>query len=753
MRETIGRFRVEEKLGEGGMGVVYRAADDVLRRSVALKMLRPGNDPTGRERLLREARAAARLTHPNICQIYEVGLDGDDLFVAMEFLQGEPLNLRVERGPVPLPEASEIVLGILAALETIHEAGLIHRDVKPTNVFLTPHGVKLLDFGLVRSSADAVDVTEPELTRPGTAVGTPRYMAPEQWAGEGVGPAADLFAAGAIYYELLAGQPAFRGASMVEVAEAILSKEPPALSGGPDVLAADRIIQRALAKPAGDRFPDAASMAGEIRRVRVGSDTMDAVPVRRSRRVAALPFRMLRPDPETDFLAFSLPDAVTASLSGIDGLVVRSTLAAAGHGGGAPDLKMIAREVDVDVILLGTLLRGGDRLRVSVQLVEAPAGTILWSQSSEVQLDDLFHLHDTLVHRIVESLAIPLTGGEEKRLSRDVPAGARAYEFYLRANQQSTAGFAGPVLAARDLYRATVEEDPGFAPAWARLGRVYRVIAKFGHGDRNENIRLSREAFESALALDPDLSLAHNFYTYFQVEEEGDAVGAMTRLLRRGRKRTSDPNLFAGLVVACRFCGLLEASLAAYHRARRLDPAIRTSVQYTYFMMGDYERVIETDNEDPPYLSCLAPELLGRPEETLARFREMERRGYEGTHHHEYRCTLAALEGDRETCVKAVAEFEKSGFRDPEGILMIARNLVRVGENQSALRWIRRSADGGFCCPTGLESDPWLAGLRDVPEFRSILRETGAARAAAARAYAEAGGEALLGVPPEEASP
>lgn len=746
MRRAIGRFRVEETIGEGGMGVVYRAVDPDLERAVAIKMLRNAGDAAARERLLREARAAAQLGHPGICQIYEVGQDGDDLFVAMELLSGESLGARVARGVLSLREASEIAIGILSALGTIHGAGLVHRDVKPSNVFLTPHGVKLLDFGLVRPSAGRVKTDDLALTAPGSVVGTPRYMAPEQWAGGEVGPAADLFAVGAVYYEMLTGQPAFRGNTALEVAEAILGKEPPALGGGPGGLAADRILQRALGKRPADRFPDAASMVRELSAILTSSDPTDVLPVRRARRVVAVPFRMLRADPEFDFLSFSLPDAIAASLAGIDGLTVRSTPASSGSAG--VEIGRIAREHDVDAVLTGTLLRAGNRLRAAAQLVDAPSGTILCSVSTHLPLGDLLHLHDSLVRQVVEALAVPLTGGAERRPGGDVPASARAYEYYLRANRETnTSGFSRPILLARDLYRATVEEDPAFAPAWARLARAHRLIAKYGHGDRDENLRLSREAFERALSLDPDLPLAHDYFTYFQLEEEGESVEALTRLLQRARHRTSDPHLFAGLVVACRFCGLLEASVAAHRRARRLDPAIRTSVQYTWFMLGEYDRVLDTDYEDPPYLRHLAPGLLGRPEETLARFLEMEARGYEGTHRHEYLCTRAALEGNREVCVLAAGEFERSGFRDPEGIFLLARNLAWVGEHSMALQWLERAVRGGYSCSIALMRDPWLASVRAGAECALILRESEALHEAAARSYAECGGEAILGVP------
>src|SRR3989475_10905954 len=228
--------------------------------------------------------------------------------------------------------------------------------------------------------------------------------------------------------------------------------------------------------------------------------TVDSVsapaPAPHMTRLIVMPFRILRSDPETDFLAFSLPDAITSSLSGLDSLIVRSSVAAARFASDTPDLKVIASEAGVDVVLTGTLLRAGDQLRVSTQLAEAPGGTLLWSKTSNASLRDIFQLEDELVQRIVESLSLPLTAREDRRLKHDVPASATAYEFYLRANQLALDWES--VVLARDLYQRCVEEDPQYAPAWARLGRCFRMLAKWG-GHPKEDLAQAQHTFERAL--------------------------------------------------------------------------------------------------------------------------------------------------------------------------------------------------------------------------------------------------------------
>jgi serine/threonine protein kinase len=326
--DRIGRYRIERKIGEGGMGVVYAARDERLDRAVALKTIRGDWDETARKRLWREARAAAGISHPNICQLYEVEETDDGLVLAMELLAGDPLSARLARGPLSPTDTSTIALQVLAALDALHSRGLIHRDLKPSNLFLTPHGVKLLDFGLARPMASSLGADAATLvTEAGAIVGTPNYMAPEQARGEALDGRADLFAMAAILFEMLSGKVAFGGATIIDVLHAVLHEQPPALSGGGTAAGLDRVIHKALQKQAADRYDSATGMAAAIREVIAARDSAElAAPVTRTMtRLIALPFRVLRPDAETDFLAFSLPDAITTSLTGTRNLLVRSS--------------------------------------------------------------------------------------------------------------------------------------------------------------------------------------------------------------------------------------------------------------------------------------------------------------------------------------------------------------------------------------------------------------------------------------------
>jgi len=419
------------------------------------------HDERARTRFWREARVAASVNHPNVCQIYEISEDHGELFIAMELLEGEALSERLQKGPLSIANALPIEFGILTALSALHARGIVHRDLKPSNVFLTPHNVKLLDFGLARPEPSLQSATRQ--TQSGTVLGTPSYMAPEQVTSGVVDSRCDLFAAGAILFELLAGRRAFAGRTVIDILHATLHEQPPPLTGTSAVTAVDRVIRRALAKRPEERPASADAMAEELRAIRGVDEGNTDVLARPLTRLVVLPFRVLRPDQETDFLAFSLPDAIATSLSGIGSLIVRSSTTAARFAAETPDLKALAAEADVDRVVIGTLLRSGDQLRVVAQLVEAPDGTLLTSHTVQSSLGDLFRLQDDIARRVVEALSLPLTGAAASP-TPDAPQNAAAYEFYLRANE--LARTFGGLAWARDLS----ERCSSWIPASLRRG-------------------------------------------------------------------------------------------------------------------------------------------------------------------------------------------------------------------------------------------------------------------------------------------
>ncbi len=744
--ERIGPYRVLCKVGEGGMGVVYKAEDPRLERVVALKVIRQFEGDSSRRRFWQEARAAAQVAHPNACRIYDIAEEQDRLVLVMEFIEGETLARRIERGALPAQEAGQIALALLSALEAFHKIGIVHRDLKPSNIVLSNGGTKLLDFGIAKhvslNTAEETAATLVDATTPGMFLGTPRYASPEQFGGRAVDARSDLFSMGVILFEMLTGRPAFPGEAFGEIAHAVLHGSPPALSGSPAIAAMGRIVHRAISREPRDRYASAEAMAAELRATLLMEGIETKVRAHPVRRIMVLPFRMLRPSEDIQFLAYSLPEAITVSLAGLENLVVRSSLVASRYSTEAPDLQKIAKEAEVDVVLTGALLSVGERLRITAQLIEVPSGTLIWSHSSEATNRELLELHDDLVGRVVDSILPSLTVQEHQSLQQDRPASATVYQLYLQANEFSRQWENLP--GAIEIYERCVSLDPSYAPAWARLGRARWLGDKYKLGSL-EGLRTADEAFQTALRLNPNLTLAHNLYTHVQVDQ-GRSLDAMKRLLDRAHQRRSDAELFAGLGHVCRYCGLLQPALVAHQEARRLDPLISTSVMHTYFMLGDYERALENSGSDFGYGMALALAMLGRVDEAVSLLRQREpakpwRLGKL------YLTSLRALlEGKREESLAASDELMKATFRDPEGMYYLARQLGYLREEAAALDMLSRAIDNGFCCHPAMLRDPWLDSLRARTEFTGLMSKAHQMHREASTAFLAGGGASLLGI-------
>jgi serine/threonine protein kinase len=752
MQETIGHYQIRRKIGQGGMGVVYEGWDERLTRLVAIKAIPEETESKeARARLWREARSLARVNHPHVCQVFDVFEEGEALVLILELLDGQSLAERLLTGMIATSETLGIEREILGALQALHDLGIVHRDLKPSNVFLTRHGIKLLDFGLARTM-DSTFTGDPDQTRtaasitaPGLLVGTPKYMAPEQARGLPVGPPADIFAAGTILYEMLTGKPPFEGTSLVDVLYAVLHQNPPPLSGSREIEALDLVIRRAMAKRVEDRYSSAREMLGAMESISLSGSTAVASRTRTVSRIIVLPFRALKSDEQTDFLACSLPEAISNSLSGMDNLIVRSSLMAA-RLESPPDPKRVAVEADVDAFLTGSLLRAGDRFRLNCQLIEAPGGSVFWSDSADSSMQDLFVLQDELCDHILQSLKLPLDERKERSSRRDVPATARAYECYLRANQIAVTRTLDNMGLARDLYLQCLEESPDFAPAWARLGRVYHFLDKFGE-DAGENLKHAEKAFKRTFDLNPDLPIAHNFYTSVECDQ-GRAQKAMLRLLGRARSRRNDPELFAGLVQACRYCDELEASIAAHHRGRHLDPHLMTSAAHTYFLLGDYASTIDCYGKKVGYyLDCAALAAQGDNQTALALLQErLQSNSPSGAIQGIMRSLCAYLEGDWDECLKAIETGEAIILKDPETSFYSARHLAAINQTDRAISALSNTIDMGYLCASAMRRDPWFASLRSRPRFAELMRKAELRRSESHSAFLAAGGEQVISV-------
>jgi DNA-binding winged helix-turn-helix (wHTH) protein/tetratricopeptide (TPR) repeat protein len=477
---------------------------------------------------------------------------------------------------------------------------------------------------------------------------------------------------------------------------------------------------------------NSAKLEPSMSRERASGSSMDAGELRR---LVVLPFLQLRADDESKFLCYALPDAIGCALAGLQPLLIRSSRAAARFAGPSIDVRAVAAELDVDAVMTGTLLRAGKYIRVSTQLLDAASRTLVWSYNTQVNIHDIFQVQDELVQRIVASLAVPLTRRDRRLLRQKAPANARAYEFFLKANDVSQTMH--DLKVARDLYLHALEEDPRYAPAWARLARCYRVLAKYG-SDPAENILRAQEAFDHAFILSPDLPSIHGLYAQHEAEQ-GRASQALFRVLSRISESPYDPELYAATVQVARYNGLLNESLQAHAAARRLDPTITTSVLNTHFAMGEYELVLAATSDQVGYVNAMALDALGRREEAL----ECLHRGQDGSLP-PMMCVViemlkAYLQDRRLEAVERLRKLNEQGV-DPEGFFFRARLFARLDETADAVDTLDQAVRKGFACAPAFRGDSFLDALRGEAGFRCVVDRADRISARARALVTDAGG-------------
>jgi serine/threonine-protein kinase len=485
----LGPYEIVAPLGAGGMGEVYKARDTRLDRTVAIKVLPApvAHDSDRLRRFEHEARAIASLNHPHICQLYDIGPG----YLVLEYIDGAPL-----RGPVAAPEAVRQAIQIARALEAAHDRGILHRDLKPTNVLITRDGtVKLLDFGLAKllrpASDDPDDLTHTVAnTIAGAVMGSPGYMSPEQAAGKALDIRSDVFSFGIVLHELLSGvRPAGDG-------EAFRSGQAtPALA---------RIVQRCLAANPRERFQTMA----EVRAVLEHAATeLTSTPSERRPSIAVLPFANMSADKENEYFGDGLAEEVINALAQVPGLQVAGRTSSFLFRGKDIELAEVGRRLNVEHLLEGSVRRAGNRVRVTAQLIKVADGFHLWSERYDCEWTDIFALQDEITHAIASALRIRLS--VDSSTSRSHTPNLRAYEAYLKARELWSRAFPGSFEQTKALLEHAITLDSQFALPYSLLGGCYTMLANLGFKPAHEMMPLARAAEDKALRVDPALPEAH----------------------------------------------------------------------------------------------------------------------------------------------------------------------------------------------------------------------------------------------------
>ena len=660
--KTISHYRILQAIGRGGMGVVYKAEDLKLRRSVALKFLPDSlaQDQQALQRFEREAQAASALNHPNICTVYEIDEADGVHFIAIEFLEGETLKDRMARAPLEIRELVRITIEICDALEAAHAAGIIHRDIKPANIFVTRRGsAKVLDFGVAKrirpelvqptlDTPDALTVTsDPSLTAPGGAVGTIAYMSPEQAGERQVDTRSDIFSLGAVLYEAVTGRLPFSGKHIADLMHAIQHEQPAPIDHSKAKIPAEliRIISKATEKSCSARYQRASEMKADLEILRdrwerkartrgvwllpltavvlfgmvvaafLRTSVHDWIYGRNAsaaiKSIAVLPLDNLTGDPSQQYFVNGMTAALTTNLTKVGSLRVLSRETAEQIKSLHKPLHEVARELGLDTVLEGSVIRAGNRVRISAQLVDVAKDQNVWAQDYDRDLQDVLRLQSEVAWDVVNQVQVRLTPQERERLTRYGHCLPNAHELYLQGMYYWDKATPEAYDKSLDYFEQAVRADPSCADAYTGVGAYYAIEGDEGLVRPSESWPKSRAAYEKARQLNPDLGDAYGGLGSIDYLYDWNWSRAEKNLKRALELNPGDPGTHRSYSGFLRTMGRIDEAINESKQARLQSPlsvSLISALGWTYYYAHRWDDAIaqfrQALERDMQYLSA-----------------------------------------------------------------------------------------------------------------------------------------------------
>ncbi len=731
---TLSRYRILEQLGQGGMGVVYRAHDPHLERDVALKVLSQGAvDDDSRARFRREALALSRLSHPGIGTAFDFDREDGVDFLVMEYVSGTTLAARLEHGPLEEAEVLDLGLQIAEALEAAHEQGVVHRDLKPANVMVTPRGrAKILDFGLAKLRADR---PAPALTGPQLMLGTLGYMAPEQLTGVEIDARADLFALGAVLYEMATGRAPFASTLGAAVLNDVLNRPatPPRQKRPELSRDLETLILRCLEKDPGAR-PSAHEVAAAIRRFR-SSDPAPSTPLRsRIESIAVLPLENLSRDADQEYFADGMTEALIADLAKIRALRVISRTSAMRFKGVRRPLPDIARELGVDAIVEGSVLRAGERVRITAQLIEAATDRHLWAERYERDLADVLGIQSEVAQAIAREIQVQLTQQERLHLGQARRVDPVAHEDYLKGRHLWNQRTPEALERALELFQRAIARDPSHAPSFSGLADCHNLLADNNRHPPAVAFPLARQAALRALELDPNLAEAHASMAFIEVEGNWDWAAAEREFklaIQLDQGYATAHQWYGMMLVAI---GRSDEGIGHSLEAVRRDPLsfiLYSTAGDSFYYARRYDEAIETYQRGIE----LAPEFgqlhvdvartleqAGRLDEAVAEYlRGLEMTRGDATRHPGLACAHARA-GRHDEARRILAAMRAHAQSDYVPPYALASVHARLGDREAALDALEQAHRERDRAMVYLNVNPRFDLLRDDPRFQELVR-------------------------------
>jgi len=780
--QILGHYRILEQIGAGGMGVVYRAHDERLDRDVALKVLPPGvlADETARKRLRKEALTLSKLNHANIAIVHDFDAqDGVD-FLVMEYVSGITLAEKLAKGPLPEREALALGEQVAKTLQDAHELGIVHRDLKPGNIMVTPKGqVKLLDFGLAKMLRSAeTDVTK-SLTGAGDAAGTQPYMAPEQLRGESVDFRTDIYALGTVLYEMVTNRRPFEAKLSTTLTDDILHKTPcppgrlsPSLS--PKL---EDIILKCLEKGPENRYQSAEELVVDLRRL---ANPSTAAPVaargQRSRIVPAsaillvvviaavllglrvgalrqlfrrqpaatsirslgvLPLDNLSHYPEQEYFADGMTDALTTEMAQIGALRVISRTSAMQYKGAKKPLPQIARELNVDAIIEGSVLRSAGKVRVTTQLIQASPEQHLWAKSYESDLRDILTLQSQVARSVSDEIRIKLTEQQESRLQKPRVVNPQAHDAYLRGRYYRNRSKPADIEKARGYFEEAIHDDPQYAPAYSGLADYYSVLPFYSNSSPDDVFPKAKAAVAKALELDDSLAEAHASLAYIRTYYDWDWVDAEREFQRALVLNPNDATVHRRYSRYLSSLGRIDAALEEIRRAQLLDPLatpIRANVGMIYYFGHQYDSAIEqlknlVKEDQKSWVAHwglgLAYEQKGLIPKAIMEFETSAKLSERSTNVIASLGHAYGIGGRRREAGVILGELEERAKQTNVSGYQIALVFAGLGDKDRSLEALEKAFREHSTLLTYLKMDPRFDPLRSKPRLRDLMRRVG----------------------------